>query len=204
MPSGNNPDVTIKLDGLLLYRFDEASEICEVKFHTFDNGHEMAIKVAAPGETLFEGTCSAEKLKSLHPLSFFVADGDSFDPVGDSAIKGTSYNQILNLEGEDFYDRSLEVKDGRYECSLFIRNGVVDAGDRRRGCWRVEKPIFKQLKLHWENEAEFTAFQEKKIRPGRKVRDFMNDFGGRAIAVNVTAKLKLKKGQVLRLFSGAN
>jgi hypothetical protein len=206
MPNGNNSNVTIKLDGLLLYHFHEASNICEVRVHTFDNAHEMIIKVAAAGEELFNGSFSAGDLKSLHPLSFFVGEGDRLKPVGDSATKGASYDLILDLEGEDFYERSLEVKEDRYKCSLFIRNGVVDAGDRKReGCFRVEKPIFKKLKLHWASEAEFTAFKEKKIRTGgitQKTHNFMKEFG-REIAVNVAAKLKLKEGQALRLFSGA-
>jgi hypothetical protein len=54
MPNGNNSNVTIKLDGLLLYRFDEASNICEVKVHTSDEAHEMVIKVAGGNEVLFD------------------------------------------------------------------------------------------------------------------------------------------------------
>jgi hypothetical protein len=206
MPDGNNSNVTIKLDGLLLYRFDEANKICEVKFHTSDNAHEMAIKVAGAGEELFNDSLSAGELKGLHPLSLFVAEGGGIDPVGDPLTKGESYNLILDIEGADFYGRSLEVRGGRYECSLFIHNGVVDAGDRKRkGCFRVEEPIFNELKLHWASETEFMNFKEKKIQNGmtfQQAHNFMKEFR-REIAVNVTASLTLKEGQALRLFSSA-
>jgi hypothetical protein len=206
MPNGNESEVTIKLDGLLLYRFDEVNNICEVKVHTYDGSHQMAVKVEEPGNVLFDDKFSSEMLKDLHPLSIFVAEGSGLDPVGDSATKGASYDLILDLEGDDFYSRSLEVRSGRYECSLFIRNGSIDAGDRNRGCFRVEKPIFNHLKLHWENEPEFEAFKGAKVKVGKKLKktsDLMLEFG-KQIAVNVRVKLTFGEGKALRMVSGAS
>jgi hypothetical protein len=198
MTIANESTVTVNFDGLMLFCFDEEKRLCEAKIHTAAEGHRMKIKVQAAGEIIEEAVIGQEELKTLHPLALFVDGGEGFSSIANSASKGEDYDAILDLEGAHFYQRRLKMKEGRYESSLYLHQGVIGAGNFFDDCFEVKQSLFESLKFEWESREEWEAFKSEALRsdPGSIVKI------PEGSARDASATIRLREGQSFRLMSG--
>jgi hypothetical protein len=197
MTIANESTVTINFNGLMLFCLDEESSLCEVKIHTAAEGHIMKIKAQKAGEVIHEALIGQDELKTLGHLSLFVDEGRGLSSIANSAGKGENYDLILDLEGSQFYQRPLELKGGRYESSIFLHHGVIDAGNLADG-FRVKQHLFDSLKFEWESTREWEEFKSAAL--GKDPASIIK-FPGE-VARDATATVKLQEGQSFRLTTG--
>lgn len=199
MPEETKPNVRIRLDGLFLFCFNKKEKQCEVKVHTAAEGHVLQIKVKASGRgggIIYDETFSREKIKDFGQISIGVVRGNEMRPLKNSAVPKDSYDQILDLEGGDFYGHPLEIKRGKYGVSIYLNHGEVEAGVVGT-CWRVKEPLFATL-----NFERTTPTAWKKMVREAQVGDKHSVMELQPFASDVLANIGLKQGQRLRLTQG--
>src|SRR5262245_17441942 len=197
MAIANESKVTVNFDGLMLLCLDEENNLCEAKIHTAAEGHRMKIRVQSAGEIVHEAVINQDELKTLHPLSLFIDEGRGFSSIANSAIKGENYDSIMDLEGSEFYQRPLKLKEGRYESSIYLHHGVIDAGNLFDDCFEVKQNLFESLKFEWESQQEWESFKSEALRndPASIVK--LRSGQARDAAATVT----IREGQSFRLMS---
>jgi hypothetical protein len=198
MPEVTNNKVEIRFDGLLRFAIDSGSNICQAEVHTAAEAHVMHIKVCTGDQVIARHVFSAKQLKELRSFVIFVGKGNPLKPINPDAKDSGNFNEILDLASDRFYGRKCDTKKGMYDCSIWLRNGEIGAGDLD-DCKRVKAPLFPELKFVWETELEWEGFQ----RGARQMdREAIVDMGLQ-FARNVTARLTLNSGQSLCMTSGA-
>ncbi|HKQ72647.1 MAG TPA: hypothetical protein VJ810_02890 [Blastocatellia bacterium] len=191
-------NVTINFDGLMLFSFNESNNYCETKVNTSAEGHQMSIKVSEAGKVLYQDTFSSERLRDLGSLSLFVCGGKGLTPIGRTAKKGPDYDLILDLEGDDFYQRPCELKQSEYESSIFLHNGTIDAGNRVRS-YRVKEEFFSELKYQWEDQDDWDTFKRRSLeKDADSIVEFQQEY-----ARDVAASVPIQEGQSLRFVSSS-
>ena len=198
MPDATNNNVEIRFDGLLRFAIDSDNHLCRAEVHTAAEAHFMYIKARSGNEVIAREMLSTKKLKALHPLRIFVGEGDQFNPIERDATDSGSFKDILNLASERFYQRSRATKKGMYDCSVWLQNGKIGAGDLD-DCQRVKQPLFAKLKFVWESDLVWEAFQSGALQIDPEA---IIDLGSQ-FARNVTARLTINSGQSLCMMSGA-
>jgi hypothetical protein len=196
MPDATNPNVEIRFDGLLRFTIDCDNKLCRAEVHTAAEAHFMYIKVRSENQVIAREMLSTNKLKALHPLLIFVGEGDQFNPIERDARDNGKFKKILDLASERFYQRLRATKKGMYDCSIWLQNGEIGAGDLDV-CQRVKQSLFAKLKFVWKSSLEWEAFQSgaQQIDPEAIVK--LTQF-----ARNVTAGLTLNSRQALCMKSG--
>ena len=198
MPEATNSKVEIRFDGLLRFAIDTDNGLCRAEVHTAAEAHVMHIKACTGDQVIARKVLSAKQLKELRSLFIFVGKGDPLNPINPDAKDSGTFNDILDLASDRFYGRKRDTKKDMYDCSIWLQNGEIGAGDLD-GCKRVKDPLFPELKFVWESELEWEGFQ----RGVRQLdREAIVDMGLQ-FARNVTARVTLNSGQSLGMMSGA-
>lgn len=197
MGMANESTVTVNLKGLMLFCLDKNNKICEAKIHTADGGHRMEIKAQAAGNVIYESKIGPDELKTLESLSLFVDDEKGSSSVANSVTKGEDFDSLIYIDGNHFYHRPLEMKDGKFGCSIFLHQGVIGAGNYME-LLRVKPHLFPSLKFEWESQQEWETFKNDAIKDDP---DSIVKLPGE-VAVDTTTIVPLQKGQSFRLRSG--
>lgn len=140
------PSVTITLDGLMLFCFDKAKSLSEVKFRRVDE-HKAKIKVEKKNDPDYEKKhkWTHSELIRYHQLWLHKARNGT-PPYEGTAVQGEYYNDILAIDGQDFYGQELSrrrgspvMRRGRYHPTLYICDGIVGTDKilGEKGCHRV-------------------------------------------------------------------
>jgi len=142
MPVPPNPTITIYFKGLLAFCFDAKFKYCQVGIHTKANNHEVKVSVYKKrGNRIVS---SAPMLRFSHEMILRSSDlwldiegetppkQQTAEPYvmgdqGPALIDDQDFRHVVDLEGENFYNRQLKIKDGVLTPSLFIGNGLFYA-----------------------------------------------------------------------------
>lgn len=195
MPNATNHNVEIHFDGLLRFALDRANNLCRAEVHTAAPGHVMYIKIEREEQVIDRKIFSVNELKALHPIHIFTGIGDELAPAIPDAQDSGDFNNILDLAGDDFYKGPHNTKPGRYDCSIWLQNGIVGAGDETKAkeCSRVRQDLFGALKFFWNNQDEWLNFKAGAQAVDKKaILDLKDGF-----ARNVSAAVSLVDGQSL-------
>jgi hypothetical protein len=139
MPVSPNPTVTIYFKGLLAFCFGEDFKYCQVGFHTKADGHEVKISIYKKRENRIVGavpvlTFSHEMIRRSSDLWLdvegetppqqqtaapYIADGQGAAPIDDQ-----DFRHVVDVEGENFYNRPLKIREGVLTPSLFVGKGL--------------------------------------------------------------------------------
>jgi len=139
MPIPPSPTITIYFKGLLAFCFGEEFKYCQVGIHTKANGHEVKVSVYKKWENRIVGavpvlTFSHEMIRRSSDLWLDV-EGEAppkqqtaapyiVNDQGAAVVDDQDFRHVVDLEGENFYDRPLKIKDGVLTPSLFIGKGL--------------------------------------------------------------------------------
>jgi hypothetical protein len=130
MPTSDNPTITLILKGLFILAFEEENKFCQ------------AAVMRAEGHCLKINTNTNETSQLIFPQpTLEIPDGDIYFQVTGRESGVSIYEQpgpfdrntaqdrrdfrwIVDLEGSEFYSRSLPFKAGAIKRSIFINNGL--------------------------------------------------------------------------------
>jgi hypothetical protein len=137
-----NPTVTIYFRGLLGFCFGEESKYCQVGFHTKANNHEVKVsiykkrgnRIISAVPTLRLGHEMIRRSSDLWlnvegeiPPKQQTAEPYIVNGQGSTLIDNQDFRHVADLEGENFYNRQLKIKDGVLTPSLYINRGLFYA-----------------------------------------------------------------------------
>jgi hypothetical protein len=188
-------DVSINFDGLLRFAIDDDHHLCRAEVHTAAPGHVMYIKIEKDEQVIDRKIFSVNELKALHPIRIFIGIGDELTPATPDAKDSGDFKNILDLAGANVYKRPRATKAGRYDCSIWLQNGEVGAGDETetKECSRVRQDLFEALKFVWSNQQEWLNFKAGAQAVDKEaIVDLTEGF-----ARNVSATVPLVAGQSL-------
>lgn len=159
----NNPNVQIGLDGLYLFSYDSKRQRGEAKIQTTAEKHSMRIRVRANGKVIHDLRLKQEQLKSIGKITIDVIEGEKGKAIKSSALAANSFAKILDLEGRDFYQRQCSLKSGKYGASIFLNQGLIEAGNIVNGglikeCYRVKEELFESLPKKPTTHEDWDAF----------------------------------------------
>jgi hypothetical protein len=139
MPIPPNPTFKLHFTGLVAFCFGAEFKYCQVGIHTRANGHEVRVSVYKKRENrIVSGvpalTLSHEMIRCSSDLWLDV-EGETpprqqtaspyiVDDQGAALIDDQDFRHVPDLEGENFYNRPLKIKDGILTPSLFIGKGL--------------------------------------------------------------------------------
>jgi hypothetical protein len=142
MPISPNPTITIYFKGLLAFCFGEEFKYCQIGFHTRANGHEVKVSIYKKrGNRIVSAIpmlrFSHEMIRRSSDLWLDV-EGETppkqqtatpyiVNDQGATLIDDQDFRHVVDLEGENFYNRPLKMKDGVLTPSLFIGKGIFYA-----------------------------------------------------------------------------
>jgi len=135
------PDVRITFDGLMLFHFDSIKKRCEIRFRRAD-AHQIEIEVHRK-KRVNESADHVTKPVEHHQLIQFaelqLLEGH-IDKPG-TAVRGDGYNNILQLDGENFYGGmgTLKMKPDQYHLTLLLCVGEVGTMPEMATCNRVTR-----------------------------------------------------------------
>ncbi len=137
-----NPTITIYFKGLLAFCFGEGFKYCQVGFHTKAKGHEVRVGIYKKRANRIAGAVptlrfSHEMIRSSSDLWLDVegevppkqqtAEPHIVNGQDRPLIDDQDFRHVVDLEGENFYNRPLKIKDGVLTPSLFISKGLFYA-----------------------------------------------------------------------------
>ena len=192
MPASRKSTVTVRFDGLLLFRLNESKGQCEAKICTAAEGHELMIRVfRSGGEQLF-GPFNLDEIRSFDQIKLQVAGRAKSGPA---LVKDSSYDLLLNLAGDDFYGSKAEIKDGRYDALFIIKNGKIGAGNLAPACKKVNLDAFKDVSFYLsETEWDELVSEKQAQDPGSVARLL-------PFAKDVKLSIDMKEGQNFKMTS---
>lgn len=139
MPLPPDPTITIRFTGLLAFCFGKHFKYCQVGIHTKAIGHEVRVGVSQKrhGQII----TAIPMLKFSHDMirhsSDLWLDIEGATPPkqqtvkpyivniqGSTLIDDQDFRHVVDLEGENFYNRRLKIKDGVFGLSFYISNGL--------------------------------------------------------------------------------
>jgi hypothetical protein len=142
MPVPPAPTVTIYFRGLLGFCFGEEFKYCQVGFHTKANNHEVKVsiykkqgnRIISAVPTLRFGHEMIRRSSDLWldvegetPPKQQTAEPYIVNGQGLTLIDDQDFRHVADLEGENFYNRQLKIKDGVLTPSLYINRGLFYA-----------------------------------------------------------------------------
>jgi len=142
MPVPPNPTVTIYFKGLLAFCFDAKFKYCQVGVHTKANNHELKVSVYKKrGNRIVSSApmlrfshemirCSSDLWLDIEggtPPKQQTAEPYVMSDQGPALVDDQDFRHVVDLEGENFYNRTLNIKDGVLRPSLFIGKGLFYA-----------------------------------------------------------------------------
>src|SRR5262245_3844149 len=142
MPVPQNPTITIYFKGLLALCFDAEFKYCQVGVHTKANNHEVKVSVykkrgnrivsAAPmlrfsHEMIRRSSDLWLDIEGETPPKQQTAEPYVMSDQGATLLDDQDFRHVVDLEGKNFYNRPLNIKDGVLRPSLFIGKGLFYA-----------------------------------------------------------------------------
>jgi hypothetical protein len=131
-----NPTVTIYFKGLLAFCFGVGNEYCQVGFHTKAMGHEVKVSVfkkhrnrivnATPMLTLSHDMIrrSSDLWMDIEGATPKQQTAEPYIVNGQGALIDEDFRHVVDLEGENFYNRPLKIKGGILTPSLYLSSGL--------------------------------------------------------------------------------
>lgn len=142
MPIPPNPTITIYFKGLLAFCFGEDFKYCQVGFHTKAKDHEVKVgiykkrgnRIVSAVPTLRFGHEMIRRSSNL----WLDVEGETppkeqtpapyiVNGQGSTLVDDQDFRRVVDLEGENFYNRPLKIKDRVLTPSLFMGKGLFYA-----------------------------------------------------------------------------
>lgn len=153
MPVPEDSTVTLRFTGLLVFCFKKQPKCCQIGIHSKSDDHELRIRLVKKESGLEIG--SEEALTISHGFLRDVSDlwlgvegspspkqktampfiaGNPDQPLADPQ----DFRQVMDLEGEHFYNHPMKLKKGVLKPSLFVAQGLFySATLSPRSYWAV-------------------------------------------------------------------
>ncbi|MFN0112855.1 MAG: hypothetical protein ACKVZH_28680 [Blastocatellia bacterium] len=199
MANTNTPNVTITFDGLLSFDLDRRRKLCKIDIHTKAESHLMKILVKDnTGKTVIKKLLCQTELIKITNIRLYVAQRNGA-PLEYSVSDSGSFDKILDLASVYFYDTKYPVNGDFYECSIWLQNGKIGAG-QEESCFRVaqkdkDDKFFDSLKYDWQCRQEWEGFKRGvQSTDPEKMKEHPYPF-----ARDVIAEITLEVGQLLKL-----